>query len=83
MKLHLYAVHDTVAGEAGPLYSAKSDEVAIRMYKQLIKHDNCNPEEYQLWHVGVYETEFRITETSVLETNVYRVLIVYKEDNND
>ena len=80
MKLHLYTVHDTVAGEAGPLYSAKNDVVAIRMYKQLIEHDHCNPLEYQLWHVGTYETEFRVTETTVLETNVY---CVYKEDNND
>ncbi len=50
----LYTVYDKLAVEAGPIYEAKNDAVAVRAYKNLLGQNKVtNPDEYQLVKVGV------------------------------
>lgn len=53
--LNLYVVYDKIAAEAGPVYTAKNDAVARRMYAGLIADTGINPADYQLIHVAAYD----------------------------
>lgn len=53
--LNLYVVYDKVAGEAGPVYTAKNDAVARRMYAGLVEREGINRDEYLLIHIGQYD----------------------------
>jgi len=55
MKIRLYAIMDRIAEEAGPIYQAKSDAVAIRNFRMALKE--ANPDEFRLYYVGDYDTE--------------------------
>lgn len=58
MSSRVYVIYDTVAKEAGPLFTAKNDDVAARNFRQLLDHEKVeNPKEYQLMCVGEYDPE--------------------------
>jgi len=47
----LYIVFDTVADVSGPVYEARNDGVAIRMFRQLVGKSTC-PDAFELYYVG-------------------------------
>ena len=52
----LYVVRDLVAGEAGPVFTAKNDGIAIRQTCQLLR--GCiDINDYALFQVGTIDTE--------------------------
>lgn len=54
----LYTVFDRVANEAGPIFAAKNDAVAVRAARNLMDQDSIvREEEYQLYKVGNYYPE--------------------------
>lgn len=57
----LYAIFDVVAHEAGPVFNAKNDDVAVRQYVYLLRGDANsrvnNPEDFHLYRVGIIDTE--------------------------
>jgi len=55
MKMGVYVIYDRIAEEAGPLFTAKSDDVAIRNYRISLK--DVNADEYRLYAVGEYDSE--------------------------
>lgn len=55
--MNLYAVYDLLAGEAGPVFQAKNDQVALRQYRNLVKGEGINMSEYELYSLGVYDPE--------------------------
>lgn len=58
MSSRVYVIYDIVAKEAGPLFTAKNDDVAARNFRQLLAHENVeDPKEYQLMCVGEYDSE--------------------------
>ena len=71
---HLYVVHDKVAGEAGPVYSATNLGVALRIFKHLMRIEKVdNVEDFELWHIGCYETEFVVTGVPAIQHDLYKV----------
>lgn len=58
--MHLYVVHDRLAEESGPVFTAKNDDVARRMYQQLIANEKVSPEEYVLIHIAQYNPALQL-----------------------
>lgn len=56
MKYGLYTVKDIVAQDAGPVFCAVNDGVAIRQFKVLVK-DSGAPDDYELYSLGAYDSE--------------------------
>ena len=60
MITRLYSVYDSVAGEYGPLFQAKNDDVALRNVIQMFTEMHVpvmNLESYHLYHVGDFDSE--------------------------
>lgn len=54
----LYSIEDKVANEFGPIFQAKNDGVAKRMYSQTIQGDRIlYADDYRLWSVGEFDVE--------------------------
>lgn len=51
----LYCIYDVVAQDAGPLFQARNDGVAMRHYKAMIDNRQVIPEDYKLLHVGYFD----------------------------
>ena len=68
MITRLYSLWDSVAGESGPIFQAKNDDVALRNVIQMfleLRADIANLESYHLYHVGDFDTELgKIVEDS-------------------
>ena len=52
MKMYLYVVRDTVAGESSPVYESKNDAVARRAFEKLFAQDDVHKSEFLLMKVG-------------------------------
>jgi len=52
--MNLYTVFDVIADEAGPLFEAKNDRVAVRQYQNLLSQSRLDASEYKLYQVGVF-----------------------------
>lgn len=48
---NVYVIYDKVAEEAGPLFEAVNDGVAVRQMCQSMRNVE-NPDDYSLFHVG-------------------------------
>ena len=75
MKQQIYTIFDKIASEAGPLFCAKNDAVAIRNFNNLMKADpSVNISDFTLLKVGEFDTCPVIVkgfpENKVLETNI-------------
>lgn len=55
MKMGVYVIFDRIAEEAGPLFTAKSDAVAVRNYRISLKE--VQPSEFRLYAIGEYDNE--------------------------
>ena len=55
-ELKLYSIRDLVAGECGPIFTAKNDGVAIRQVCMMM-HEVVDVEDYALYCVGTFDTE--------------------------
>lgn len=78
--LQLYVVYDKVAQEGGPVYTAKNDAVAQRMYQGLITDTGINPDDYQLLHVAAYDNGALSATLPVVVPDVY---VVHLEVNRE
>ena len=60
MKVNIYTIYDKVACEAGPVFQAKNDLVAVRMLKSLVSDNpNISIDEYEVYCLGEFDTEKR------------------------
>lgn len=57
MEFFLYCVYDSVACEAGPVWTAKNDGIAVRQYQHLLKSEGVNSGDYTLYCIGLYNSE--------------------------
>lgn len=61
MLKNLYCIYDKVAQESGPIFEAKNDGVAERMYFDLVHNQQKNPvfdqNDYQLLCLGSFDSE--------------------------
>lgn len=58
MKNFVYTIEDRIAAEAGPLFTAKNDQVALRQFKALISNsEGVQPDEYRLLKIAQFNTE--------------------------
>lgn len=58
MKTFMYVIRDNVAEDCGPIFTAKTDGVAIRNYENYINKDvTVHKEDYDLLRVGSYDSE--------------------------
>lgn len=56
--MKVYCIYDKVAKEAGPLFTAKNDDVAVRMYNQLLSSNHVeNQTDYVLQNLGEYDPD--------------------------
>lgn len=65
----IYSVRDNLSEEYAPPFVSKNDAVAVRQYRDLIRSQKLNPDEFGLYFLGTYETEFGVIE-SLLPTLV-------------
>lgn len=49
--MNLYSVKDELAEEFAPLFYAKNDAVAKRMYLEMCKQSRLDPSDFTLYHV--------------------------------
>lgn len=70
MIMNLYSVNDIVAGEFGPLWQAKNDQIAIRQYHTILKDVKDFREDYQLMRMGTYDTEHGTIDYCPVEINL-------------
>lgn len=55
--MRLYTVYDRVAEQAGPVYCAVNDGVALRMYRALLQQERvADKDAYWLYALGDYDT---------------------------
>ena len=57
MEVKLYTIRDLVAGECGPMFTAKNDGVAIRQACMLMSEPSLDINDYSLYCVGTFDTE--------------------------
>lgn len=63
MKMAIYALWDRLAEEAGPIWTARNDAVAIRNALIASKGQDVNQQDFFLYCIGEYDTEkVRLTE---------------------
>ena len=55
-EVKLYSIRDLVAGECGPIFTAKNDGVAIRQVCMMM-HDVVDVNDYALYCVGTFDVE--------------------------
>lgn len=56
--MKVYCVYDRVAQEGGPLFTAKNDGVAIRMYRRILSTEKVeNESDYMFYCLGEYDSE--------------------------
>ena len=55
-EIKLYSIRDLVAGECGPIFTAKNDAVAVRQVC-MIMHDVADIDDYALYCVGTFDPE--------------------------
>lgn len=77
MYLKLYTVYDSVAEEAGPIFQAVNDAVALRNYNNMMASTpHVNKDEYKLLCIGTFCTtvclvegvnHYHVTEAKVLD----------------
>lgn len=54
--MRLYTVYDRVAEQAGPVYCAVNDGVALRMYRALLQEERvADQDAYWLYALGDYD----------------------------
>lgn len=53
----IYTIYDKVAQEAGPLFLAKNDEVALRMVNNSPELKAMNLADFELYLIGTYDSE--------------------------
>ena len=51
MTMNMYMIYDNAAEEAGPVFEAKNDTIAIRNYTKLLK-DTEFADDFELYRVG-------------------------------
>lgn len=61
MKQKVYSVFDKVALEFGPPFCAKNDEVAKRQFNHLVRSQELDLADYELWILGGFDTEKGLT----------------------
>ena len=81
MKVNIYTIYDKVACEAGPIFQAKNDTVALRCFMSLMKETpSVNPTDYDVYCLGDFDTESR---TFNPEDNYGRLVIENLEDDSN
>lgn len=66
----IYSIKDFVAGEFGPIFQAKNDQVAMRQWGNLIESQQIkNQSEYGLFRLGTYDCESGIITSEVVEVH--------------
>lgn len=53
----LYTIFDRRAEEAGPIFMAKNDSVAMRSFENLLNEEGVKQDEYKLLDLGVFDNE--------------------------
>lgn len=53
----LYVIYDRAAQQAGPIFSAATDAVAVRQYRRLVDEQRIDIEEYSLLCVGYFDRQ--------------------------
>lgn len=65
MKMKLYTIRDKVADEAGPIYQAKNDAIAVRQFNNLMANQQVDVVDYALYCVGEFDTEAMTIEPDI------------------
>jgi len=75
----LYVVRDLVAGEAGPVFTAKNDGIAIRQTCMLLHECECiDINDYALFQVGTIDTEEMEILPEIKQISFDQLYAVYK-----
>ena len=81
MKVNIYTIYDKLACEAGLIFQAKNDAVALRCFMSLMKDtSNVVPSDYDVYCLGEFDTD---TRSFVPEENYGKLVISNLEDSSD
>ena len=61
MQQKIFSVFDKVAKEFGPPFCAKNDDVAKRQFNHLVRSQELDLADYELWILGGFDTEKGLT----------------------
>lgn len=71
MTIRLYTIYDRVAEEAGPIFSAINDGVAVRQFRQLSREISpIDKDSYKLYFLGQFDTSVMSITVEVLPSEV-------------
>lgn len=51
----MYVIYDKLAEEAGPIFQAPNDDVALRNFRHLSEGQSVDLSEYDVYAVGMYD----------------------------
>lgn len=77
MKQGLYTIYDLVAREGGPLFSAKSDDTAIRKTVKMMIEHRLDVQDYELRKIGQLDFESLVFDDIIEGTGVLDFHISY------
>jgi hypothetical protein len=55
--MNLYCLYDILAEEAGPVFEAANDKVAVRNVRQMLAKSGQKESEYDLYVLGSYDSK--------------------------
>lgn len=57
MTYNLYTIYDRLAEDAGPIFCAKNNAVALRQYNRLLDEYLSDQSHFKLYLLGIFNTE--------------------------
>ena len=55
--MYLYCLYDKLAEEAGPVFEAVNDAIALRNVRQMVSRNGLDESEYYLYKIGEYSSK--------------------------
>lgn len=84
--MNMYVIRDNVAHSAGPIYLAKNDAVASRMFRSIISEHGVDQLDYTLLFVGSYNDESQVVNASApvpIEVPIVNMKVVKKIEEGE
>lgn len=53
----IYAIKDRVSGQSTPVFIESNDLSARRQFTHFLKGSQNDPQDYELWYLGIYDTD--------------------------
>ena len=80
--MYIYTLYDTVAEECGPLFEAKNDKLALRIFQNMKFPPELNKKDFHLYKLGQCDKE-QIRITSMNATRIFINMEDFKDEEDE